>query len=247
MSGLSHLFERQGLSTVLIGLIPQHVQAIRPPRALLVPFDLGRPLGAPGDPELQQQVLRAALNLLDAPGPGPITDQLSATVVPATQPSEVWSCPVSFPSQPDSSLTGRVNQEISLLMPWFEKASAQRQHTATGVSGLSIEAAASWLCSLLDTDEFDSPVPETPLALTFKLAVEDLKAFYLEAATAQPGGSAQDLAHWLWQQTALADLLMALRDRFKAYEADPQLRIYALATAVPESEVQRRKQLAANG
>ena len=51
------------MPTVLIGLVPQHVDRMRPPRALLVPFELGRPLGAPGDPAFQHRVLDAALQL----------------------------------------------------------------------------------------------------------------------------------------------------------------------------------------
>ncbi len=36
---------------------------MQPPRALHVPYGLGFPLGAPGDPELQTSILRAQLAL----------------------------------------------------------------------------------------------------------------------------------------------------------------------------------------
>lgn len=229
---------------MLIGLVPQHVESIRPPRALLVPYELGRPLGEPGNPGAQAKVLRAALQLLDEPGPPPLMRALTAPAsesIPGAAENEVWSCPVSFPEPADAGLPARVSQEVSLLMPWFERARALRQHTVTGVSGLAPEAAAAWLGSLLDAESVDSPVDTESAAMTFKLAIEDMKAFYLEAATAQPGGSSSQLAQWLWQQTALGELLFELRDKFKDYEADPQLRIYALATTVPGAEVQRRE------
>ena len=37
---------------------------MQPPRALWVPFPLGRPLGKPGDAPFQQGVIQAALDLL---------------------------------------------------------------------------------------------------------------------------------------------------------------------------------------
>jgi hypothetical protein len=247
VSGLGHLLEREGFATVLIGLVPQHVQAMKPPRALLVPFELGRPLGEPGNPEAQRAVLSSALQLLDQPGPGPIVESFVAASVTkgvgSTPVEETWACPVSFPAVADEGLSARVQQEISLLMPWFERSVEQRKHTATGVSGMTIEEVATWLTLLLESSESASTSAEQPLAMTFKLAIEDLKAFYLEAATAQPGGSATDLSSWFWRQTAGGELIWSLREVLKGFEGDEQLRIYAAFTSVPEAEVQRRKQL----
>jgi len=245
VSGLGHLLEREGLATVLIGLIPQHVQNIKPPRALLVPFELGRPLGEPGNREQQRAVLSSALQLLDQPGSGPIVGSFVATSVTKGVESapveETWACPVSFPAQAGEGLSARVQQEISLLMPWHERSLEQRNHTATGVSGMAIEEVATWLASLLESPESSSTSAEQPLAMTFKLAIEDLKAFYLEAATAQPGASSTDLSAWFWRQTAGGELIWSLREALKGFEGDDQLRIYAAFTSVPEAEVQRRK------
>ena len=44
---------------------------MKPPRALWVPFELGRPLGVPNAPDFQQRVLLAALELIEA-DEGPI-------------------------------------------------------------------------------------------------------------------------------------------------------------------------------
>jgi hypothetical protein len=55
--------ERRGISTASITLLPEVTRAVRPPRALSVPFPLGYPLGAPDDPALQRKVLRALLAL----------------------------------------------------------------------------------------------------------------------------------------------------------------------------------------
>ncbi len=61
--------ERRGIATVCIMLLRELAEKIRPPRALVVPFAHGFPLGKPHDAEEQQKVLRAALALLDSEAP----------------------------------------------------------------------------------------------------------------------------------------------------------------------------------
>ena len=46
--------------------------------------------------------------------------------------------------------------------------------------------------------------------------MDDLKAFYYEAATAQPGASAptaEELDDWFWGDTVAAKVLFAVKDR----------------------------------
>ena len=57
--------ERLGIPTASITLLPEVTRAVRPPRALSVPYPLGYPLGAPRDPELQRAILRELLALTD--------------------------------------------------------------------------------------------------------------------------------------------------------------------------------------
>lgn len=64
VSLVSAEIERAGIPTVTIALLREIVVAVRPPRALFVPFRHGFPLGRPGDAELQRGVLTAALRLL---------------------------------------------------------------------------------------------------------------------------------------------------------------------------------------
>jgi hypothetical protein len=62
--------ERQGISTVILLLLREVGEAVRPPRALWVPFPHGYPLDRPDDPPRQTAVLEAALRLLEtAAGP----------------------------------------------------------------------------------------------------------------------------------------------------------------------------------
>jgi hypothetical protein len=57
--------EREGIATVSISLLREVTEAIKPPRALFVPFPMGCPLGAPHDAALQHRVISAALSLLE--------------------------------------------------------------------------------------------------------------------------------------------------------------------------------------
>jgi hypothetical protein len=66
--------ERQGVSTVVIQLLRNVAEKVRPPRALFVPFKHGYPLDVPGNPQRQIAVIEAALKVLEDPGPtaGPV-------------------------------------------------------------------------------------------------------------------------------------------------------------------------------
>ena len=63
--------ERRGIATVALQLLREVAEKLRPPRALLVPFPHGYPLGRPNDPALQHAVLEEALRLLERPNGKP--------------------------------------------------------------------------------------------------------------------------------------------------------------------------------
>ncbi len=52
--------------TAQISVMPEITKAVGVPRALIVPFGLGCPFGAPGDREMQLRVLRALLAMCAA-------------------------------------------------------------------------------------------------------------------------------------------------------------------------------------
>ena len=167
MSGLGHILEAEGITTVLVGLVPQHVKTIRPPRALLVPFETGRPFGAPNSVDLQRAVLSAALALLDEEGPGPIVKTFDAD---ALEPTGVeWVCPVTFPAPSSGNgIADRLLTEARLLMPWFDRGRKLRGHSAADVSGLAVEDLCHWLCKFLE-----DPTPDaSPLAELRVLAAD---------------------------------------------------------------------------
>ena len=69
MSLVAAELERRGIATVAIQLLRVAAEKVRPPRALLVPYRHGFPLGRPDDPELQHAVIEAALRMFEATDP----------------------------------------------------------------------------------------------------------------------------------------------------------------------------------
>ena len=65
MSALGHYLEEDGIPTVAISLIRAQTENTKPPRALWVPFELGRPFGPPSDAAFQKRVILTALRLLE--------------------------------------------------------------------------------------------------------------------------------------------------------------------------------------
>jgi hypothetical protein len=66
--------EARGIATVCVALVRSVAVAVRPPRALAVPFPFGRPLGRAGDAVGQRAIVARALALLEAPGPAPVLE-----------------------------------------------------------------------------------------------------------------------------------------------------------------------------
>ncbi|MDE0314824.1 MAG: hypothetical protein OXM61_07980 [Candidatus Poribacteria bacterium] len=64
--------EEAGISTVSITLVESITKRVKPPRALLVPYRLGHPLGEPNNPTLQHAIIAETLELLQDEGTPPI-------------------------------------------------------------------------------------------------------------------------------------------------------------------------------
>ena len=239
MSALSHFLESEGLSTTGISLVRPHTEQMQPPRALWVPFELGRPFGAPDDAAFQRRVLEAALALLDA-GPRPVLEDFpdDAPGAAASTTDEGWACPVAFPPPPvdPNDIGAAVLAEIGQLAPWYAEARRTRGRTSVRGESFSIEEAASHAAAFLDTP------PETGMqgVVRLKEALEDLKAFYGEAATTRPGASSLDVADWLWQETALGRLMLELADSL-AKSDDEHLGYLAARSLVPREQREKAR------
>ena len=248
MGGLAHYLEDEGIATTSICLIRTHTEKIKPPRALAVPFELGRPLGVPNEPAFQRRVVRACLELLERPG-GPVLEDFPDSPPGADEPAEGWACPVNFAPPVDTSSDAEVIhqallQEINLLRPWYEEAVKNYKRSAFGISGRKPEEIARFLADfVVDPEATKSPypeLPELPLGVGFKRVADDLRYFYTEAAIARPDARTSDLevANWLFGETTLGAVLIAIRDY--AMECDePSLKMMAPVGMVPTHQRHR--------
>ncbi len=189
---------------------------MQPPRALWVSFPLGRPLGIPGDAKFQHEVVSAALGLLDNPG-GPVLADFPKDVPP--QKSELLAaCPVAFPKrvEPDSSWSNRLLTETELLKPWYELSLRRRNgRTLVGVAEQGPEESIEKLGQLVDADELPTDIK------WLKRTVEDLKAYYHEAMTAQPGDyDPVTQQNMFWRDTTLAAAILVLFEKFQNSDSD---------------------------
>ncbi len=240
------------MATASISLVREQTERVRPPRALWVPFPLGRPLGVPGDAEFQLNVMRAAFGMLatateptiedypiDAPGSGP----------------EVWACPLSIAVDPDVSLTGRLQAEVDGLRPWAAETRRQRGRTFFGLSGASpdqVDEVAVTLATIAETGNLsDPPVSDAPngggsddeiewahpMPFLIRHLADDLRGFYHEAVAARPGETPPNhdaLNEWIFNETVFGEVLIAIGDHLTAAgEANP-MAIYVRNFTIPE-------------
>lgn len=212
MSGLAHLFEREGFSTVEIALYREHAAKIRPPRVLAVPFLLGRPLGVPNDAAFQRRVLRQALQLLEAKR-GPVFAEFQGKA-PGTAATG-WSPPIALGAPYDGSrgpekFAAALKAEMAKLKPYYERAVKKRGRTTVGASGYTLAQARDFLLAFLCGRETPKPGRGLNKAMALKLVCEDLAAYYTEAAAITAlRPSPADMVPWLYSDTTLGRALLA--------------------------------------
>ena len=236
MSAVGRYLEEAGIPTVQISLIREHTAAFNAPRALWVPFMLGRPFGAPGNAPFQKQVLQEALKLLELDQEPVLRDFLQEAPPDALgQQSQQLVCPVSFPKYGKvGSLQERVLEEVGQLKAWHQVGARSRSRTTLGVTGASPDRLAEFVLSWL------GEAPEQVLqnaahtaATSLKFATDELKAFYYEAKLAQPGQhSAKSLQDWFWFDTSGGEALFALRLKLAAI-GDPAFKGLATLSMIP--------------
>ena len=76
---VARLMEEAGIPTVIISAAPfkDRLLAMSPPRLLITPNPMGRPMGLPNDIESQRMFLEAALEMLDnAPENGTVAEMI---------------------------------------------------------------------------------------------------------------------------------------------------------------------------
>jgi len=219
VGALANYIERAGVATASISLIREQTEATKPPRALWVPFALGRPLGSAANPDFQKQVMRASLSML-ATATEPTIDDFPIEA-PTEAETEQWACPVSFELPNDLSISARLVAEVRRLAPWSAETRKERGRTLFGATGATpdqVEAVARALGAIAEQGNISEPPAENidwtfGMPLLVRHLADDLRTFYHEAVAAQPGPGApnhQALNDWIFGGTALGDALQAI-------------------------------------
>jgi len=239
VSALGHYLEEEGIATVAISLIRPQTENTKPPRALWVPFELGRPFGPPNDPGFQKRVLVAALRLLERKA-GPVLIEDFPHDDPRAQPDPEWR-PSFVPTAPAAegadALALRLEAEVRLLDTAHRRWVAQHGRTTTGLSGLAIADCARYVADWLRGKAPPSPRDGFSPPLMLRFAIDDLKAYCLEAAAAGPAKpSSRQLGDWFWNGTAPGEAIHALRAAYLEAE-DDRLKLIAGNFMVPAARV----------
>lgn len=189
--------EERGIATVAIGLIRAQMEKVRPPRGLWVPFELGRPLGEPEDAPFQRRVLLAALGLLERRD-GPTLLEDFPDDPPGWLDRPGWRPP--FQTAPGDE----AGAEIAAIRPFWERARARFGRSTVGLSEWRPEewpdVAARFLAG------------ERPSAVAIRFMVDDMKAYYNEAAqSVGEAPASRQIDAWFWTETEAARLILRLR------------------------------------
>lgn len=247
MSGLAHFIEREGVATTSISLIREHTEVMKPPRALWVPFALGRPLGAADEPEFQRRVLTAALQLLETATEPTIVD--FEEEAPELAGPEVWACPLNLAPADGDSFTQRLLSEVARMQPWAEETRRSRGgRTLIGASGGTaddVEVMARLLGAVADGHSvFELPEAASGVEWSHLMpylcrhVIDDVRVVYQEAIASQPGRVAPDheaLTRWILQETVFGEVIQKVAE---AYLATGDTRLYRLrGWTIPEGHV----------
>jgi hypothetical protein len=200
--------------------VREQTEAMRLPRFLWVPFELGRPFGAPHEPDFQRRVLHDALTLLERTDGAVLED--FPDEAPADDHETAWACPISFagPTSEEPDLVMATRREVRQLAPWAERGSAPAPNSAMAPHEIVDLLAAT-------ADGEPASVEEV------RLAADDLRAWYLHAAAQQPGrATSHERNNWFWRETALAQMLGRIATRLRD-DPDPIVRMFARRGLVP--------------
>ena len=225
MSGLAHFLEDEGLSTVVIALVREHVVKMSPPRALWVPFEMGRPFATPNDVELQSRVLKSAFSLFDEPGSKPILKDYAEE---ATINDSVLNW--KFPGKLDAKSPAA---EADLILPIWQKTQERRERTVVGISDMSLVDAVEYIDKYLSPHPMINPKGMAPVSRA-RFAIDDIKVFYFEAALADGGlPSSYQLNEWFWKQTLTGKMILDFQDKVR-FSKNKNLRLISDSLVPPE-------------
>ena len=237
MSALGHYLEEEGIATVAVVLIRPQAENTKPPRALWVPFELGRPFGPPNEPAFQKRVILAALGMLVEDG-GPVRIIDFPDEDPRARPDPAWQppfMPAAVANGSAASLASRLEAEILLLHGAHRRWMAQHGRSSVGLSGFAIGDCARYVADWLRGKAPPSP-RDVFGAADPSFAVDDLKAYGLRRPVPEPRNRRAASSPTGLERTATGAAIHVLREVLQAHE-DERLRLIVSNFVVPAARV----------
>jgi len=238
VSALGHYLEEEGIATVAVVLIRPQAENTKPPRAVGT-VRAGAAVRPPNAPAFQKRVILAALGMLVEDG-GPVRIIDFPDDDPRARPDPAWQppfMPAAVANGSAESLASRLEAEILLLQGAHRRWMAQHGRSSVGLSGFAIGDCARYVADWLRGKAPPSPRDGFSAPLILRFAVDDLKAYGLEAAgagAAKP--SSRQLTDWFWNETATGAAIHVLREVLQAHE-DERLRLIVSNFVVPAARV----------
>lgn len=227
MGVLARVLEEAGIATVGLSLVRGQAEKVKAPRFLHCEFPLGRPLGRPGEPEFQRDVIRRALALL------PRTDVPVIEDHPVVIEDEVEHAAVcALPPRHDPDLHPAID-EVAALRPAYERQRARAGgRTAVGrvagPDGMGELVAA--FVQLAETGDLAAVGLD---ADSVRAAGQDVRAYYEEAALALSDHvpAARQIETWFYTTTRTGPLIRAAAKALEAAGHDRSTWYYLLPGA----------------
>jgi hypothetical protein len=160
---------------------------------------------------------------------------------PRETPDPHWLAPIATraPAGLDGpALADAMQAELQAVAPAYAQSCTARGRSTVGLSGLAPAACGDYVAAWLrGPPPEESPVPEFSPILCLRFAVDDLKAYVLEAALAGGGRpSSGQLGDWLWNDTATGAAIRSIRARLLPAE-DERAKLIAGMFLVPSLRV----------
>jgi hypothetical protein len=203
---LAHVIEAAGIATVTLASMLPVAEKVRAPRVLHGEFPLGRPLGKPGDPEFQLDVLARAFALLEAPS-GPVLESHPVVIEEST---DAVACQMPPAFDADAS---PVVAEARGIRKAYDRVVESRGATTVG-KAIDADTVPDALEAL---ERIAGGVSLEEAALPGKNTVavcHDIRTYYEEAALEladSPISGGRAVENWYFEDTEAGKVVLAAR------------------------------------
>lgn len=199
----------------------------------------------PNDAGFQTRVLKHALRLVEAKS-GPVLEDFpedAPDMKSMTDQVLQVACPVGFNTKKEPlSSTEHLLESFSLeffqMKTWHDQALSKNNRTTTGVSGFSPEGSLAFISTFVRGEDPNENI--TSLADSLRMVAEDIKAFYLEGLSAQPGQptDSNSFADWFWGETYAALVINEVR-KISLTQDSERMKLLGTLLLVPRNQMYR--------